>query len=224
MSKPRSAGLGSNFLVGILGILLFGGIVCALTCTRPGIDSYEEKRGAVRATLADQIRKDAHVKLNGYAWVDQKAGVVQIPIDRALELAAAELKSKKVGASDVKVEMPYPVGLAAPAATPAPAPGDKAAPAAKPGVPAPKPDAPAAKPAAPAAKPDAPAAKPAAPAAKPDAPTAKPAEPAPKPAPAAVPQPAPPAAPKAETPAPVKAPPAPGTPISSEQKSSDLKK
>lgn len=182
MAKPRSAGLGSNFLVGILGILLFGGIVCALTCTRPGIDSYEEKRGAVRATLADQIRKDAHVKLNGYAWVDQKAGVVQIPIDRALELAAADLKGKKVGASGVKVEVPYPVGLSAPAATPAPAPGDKAAPA------------------------------------------AKPAAPAPKPAPAAVPQPAPPAAPKAETPAPVKAPPAPGTPISSEQKSSDLKK
>lgn len=29
-------------------------------------------------------REDAH--LNNYAWVDQKAGIVQIPIDRAMEL------------------------------------------------------------------------------------------------------------------------------------------
>jgi len=31
---------------------------------------------------------DERARLEGYAWVDQKAGVVRIPVDRALELVA----------------------------------------------------------------------------------------------------------------------------------------
>jgi hypothetical protein len=203
MATPRSAGLGFNFIVGVLGFLLFGAIVCVVIFTRPGTDSYEDKRAELRTQKANDLRKEWHEKLTRYAWVDQKAGVVQIPIERAMELAAADLKKKKVAASAVKVEVPYPIGLSAPAAAPMAAPAGKATPT-------------------PAAKP---AAAPAAPAAAPvPAPVAAPAAttPAPAPAPVAPPKPAA-EAPKAPA-APATPAPAPISPISNEQKSSDLKK
>ena len=33
-----------------------------------------------------QFRQDEDKKLNGYGWVDQKAGTVRIPIERAMDL------------------------------------------------------------------------------------------------------------------------------------------
>jgi hypothetical protein len=34
-------------------------------------------------------------KISSYAWVDQKAGTVQLPIERAMELTARDLASKQ---------------------------------------------------------------------------------------------------------------------------------
>ncbi len=128
MATPRSAGLGLNFITGILGFVLFGVVVLFLTCTRPASESLDKKRASNRLTKLDELRKQNGEKLHAYAWIDQKAGVAQIPIERAMELAVVDLKNKKVGASDVKVEVPYPVGLAAPAAAPAPTPVPPGAP------------------------------------------------------------------------------------------------
>lgn len=36
----------------------------------------------------DKIRQDEAAALNSYGWIDQKAGTVRIPIDRAMELIA----------------------------------------------------------------------------------------------------------------------------------------
>ncbi len=36
------------------------------------------------------LRAAEDAQLNGYAWVDRQAGVVRIPIERAMELLAAE--------------------------------------------------------------------------------------------------------------------------------------
>ncbi len=40
-----------------------------------------------RGELDEVLNKDAQ-RLNGYKWIDQDAGVVQIPIERAMELIA----------------------------------------------------------------------------------------------------------------------------------------
>ena len=48
-------------------------------------------RLATYAALRDQQIKQA----NSYAWVDQKAGIVQLPIDRAMELVVQQYGSKK---------------------------------------------------------------------------------------------------------------------------------
>jgi hypothetical protein len=44
---------------------------------------------ARKATLAD-LRKRQAEQAASYGWVDQKAGIVQVPIDRAMELVVKE--------------------------------------------------------------------------------------------------------------------------------------
>jgi len=47
-----------------------------------------------RATLT-QTRKEQMAKQSGYAWIDQKSGVVQLPIDRAMELTVQKYGAKQ---------------------------------------------------------------------------------------------------------------------------------
>jgi hypothetical protein len=47
-----------------------------------------------RAYLAD-LREKQKKQAEGYAWVDQKAGVVQLPIERAMELIVQEQGTRK---------------------------------------------------------------------------------------------------------------------------------
>jgi F0F1-type ATP synthase membrane subunit b/b' len=47
-----------------------------------------------RQTLKELHEKEAK-QASSYGWVDQKAGIVQLPIDRAMELTARDLASKQ---------------------------------------------------------------------------------------------------------------------------------
>lgn len=47
-----------------------------------------------RATL-EEVRADQAKKAGAYGWVDQKAGVVHLPIERAMELTAQQYGAKK---------------------------------------------------------------------------------------------------------------------------------
>jgi len=52
-----------------------------------------------RATLQETIQ--TQVKLvSGYAWLDQSAGVVRLPIERAMELVVEEHGSRKPGGAN----------------------------------------------------------------------------------------------------------------------------
>jgi hypothetical protein len=53
-----------------------------------------ESRQKVLAELRDAEAK----KISSYGWVDQKAGAVQLPIDRAMELTARDLAAKQPAA------------------------------------------------------------------------------------------------------------------------------
>lgn len=52
--------------------------------------SAESRRAALAALKTEQSKKQA-----GYAWVDQKAGVIQLPIERAMELTVQKYGAKK---------------------------------------------------------------------------------------------------------------------------------
>jgi len=55
---------------------------------------WRATRESRRATLAE-LRAKQSDQLNGYHWIDQKAGAVQLPIERAMELTAQQYGAKK---------------------------------------------------------------------------------------------------------------------------------
>jgi hypothetical protein len=178
-SRPLWLVLAGGFLL----LLLFVIAVRLLTGLAPA-PQEGAARAAERTKAHQELEAENAKKLQNYAWVDKAKGTLQIPIERAMELAIVELNSKKPTAAG-PIATPAPSPAAAPAASPAPAaPPTAPAPAAPPAA------APTASP--PAAPPAAPTASPAA------APAVSPAA-APTPSPAA--SPAPPAAPAAPTPA-----------------------
>jgi hypothetical protein len=46
-----------------------------------------------KALLADHVTKE-HAAATSYAWIDQKAGTVRLPIDRAIELTVRDHAKK----------------------------------------------------------------------------------------------------------------------------------
>ena len=88
-----------------LWLVLAGGIRLAPALRDSGEAAHWAGSGAGRGcgprrrTLQRPIRsskpKNAQ-KLEEYAWVDKAKGTVQIPIERAMELAIAELNSKSL--------------------------------------------------------------------------------------------------------------------------------
>jgi hypothetical protein len=50
---------------------------------------------ANRRETLKQLRETEARQTAGYGWVDQKAGVVRLPIERAMELTAGDLASKQ---------------------------------------------------------------------------------------------------------------------------------
>lgn len=50
---------------------------------------------ATRKQALTELREKQAKQATSYAWVDKNAGVVQLPIDRAMQLTAAQYGSKK---------------------------------------------------------------------------------------------------------------------------------
>ena len=103
---PFSAWLGIMFL-----FALFGVIVLAIIGPSPRGDNYEQTRAKKRFEILKTEREEDTKALTTYAWIDKTKGSVRIPIERAMQLTAAELAQKK----------PAPANPIAAPATPAPA-------------------------------------------------------------------------------------------------------
>ena len=102
---PQRAPVFTAFVV-IVGILLFAVFVGKFYRgsapvnprgnTNPA-DVAEDQRWKLsaegRAAVLAKLRQDA-VDANSYGWVDQKAGVVRLPIDQAIQLTVVEYAKK----------------------------------------------------------------------------------------------------------------------------------
>lgn len=53
--------------------------------------SYDERRAKERAEIRDRVLAEANKVLNEYAWIDAQQGLVQLPVQRAMELTVAAL-------------------------------------------------------------------------------------------------------------------------------------
>lgn len=88
---------------------------------RPAVNSGAEPRGVPLLQLAPEVdlqafraREDA--ELTTYGWIDRTAGVVRIPIDRAMELIAqrglparSETNNTEVGPSSFELQQKRPL-------------------------------------------------------------------------------------------------------------------
>jgi hypothetical protein len=50
---------------------------------------------ATRKQALDRLREQQATQAASYAWIDQKSGVVQLPVERAMQLTAEKYGSKK---------------------------------------------------------------------------------------------------------------------------------
>jgi hypothetical protein len=50
---------------------------------------------ATRQKALSDLREQQSKQASSYAWVDQKAGVIQLPVERAMQLTADKYGSKK---------------------------------------------------------------------------------------------------------------------------------
>ena len=115
----RKVGIGFWFFWGIAIFCGFGVLAWILFRFAAPQETLDQRRANARNDKLTALHKENDAKLQSYAWIAKEKGTVQIPIARAMELAANDLKNKPVRASAVKVESPYPFGLQPPPTAPA---------------------------------------------------------------------------------------------------------
>jgi hypothetical protein len=87
-SEPNKANLASSAALGyLLAALLFLALgVAAKIFLRP--TAVDADRGGERARALAEIRAAEEISLNTAGWIDQSRGIVRLPIETAMQLAA----------------------------------------------------------------------------------------------------------------------------------------
>ena len=118
----------STWLGVVLLMFLFGAISVAIIGPAPRGDTYEQQRAQNREKKLKDLRDEDAKALTSYAWIDKNKGTVRLPIERAMELTAAELANKKpMAAGPIATPTPEAAAPSSPApASPAPATSAKA--------------------------------------------------------------------------------------------------
>lgn len=96
----------------IIAALLFIGLAVIVKCsaTVPAIDA--DRSAAIAGDLSE-IRSNEVVALDNPGWIDRSRGIVRLPIETAMKLAAQEWKNPAQGRADL-------ISRAKKAAAPAP--------------------------------------------------------------------------------------------------------
>jgi len=77
-------------IIGIVGAVMLFVIIVLIQALFYRVERAEVGRKEAQAVpdTAVRVRAEQQALLNSYRWVDQKNGVVRIPIERAMELTA----------------------------------------------------------------------------------------------------------------------------------------
>lgn len=99
-----------TFVWAVFFFFVFALVVVTLVRNTGSTESFEDTRAKERRAIREELTKDAQTRLTSAAVVDQAKGVVRIPIEDAKKTVLAELKAKKVGPSQVKIDpwLPMP--------------------------------------------------------------------------------------------------------------------
>lgn len=119
--RPAS-GFGTVFL-GVTCLAAFATLTVAwVRHTAPAVDLVEQERGIARLEKREKLEKAWAAKLSEPVWIDKDKGVVQVPIEDAIRAVSADLKSKRVAKTEVKVPAPAAIPAADPKSTEPPVP------------------------------------------------------------------------------------------------------
>lgn len=103
-TKHQTASASLAFIWGMVGFCLFSLLVLVWFKVSGTQVNSEGERGNTRLHRLRTLERENRQKLTTYGWVDEEKGVIQIPIDRAMELVMHNAKLVKV--STVQVEPP----------------------------------------------------------------------------------------------------------------------
>ena len=95
-NAPKSAPL-LTVLAVLAGFALFLAVVCFLYVPRetgPFVGDGIRTAAQRKANLAELRAKEAKLAAS-YGWVDQKSGVIRLPIERAMDLTVRDLAAKR---------------------------------------------------------------------------------------------------------------------------------
>lgn len=87
LNVPVIAAVGIVATITVLALIML--LVGLFYSTERNVE--ENKYSTTGETTYDELHKEQVTKLGSYDWVDVDAGVVSIPIDRAMQLTAVEL-------------------------------------------------------------------------------------------------------------------------------------
>ena len=87
----------ATVVVGVVGAILLVVCVVLLQAYFYRAEGNENRRKVVAVAPEElaQARAEQLGALNSYRWVDEKAGVVAVPVERAMELVVAERAAGK---------------------------------------------------------------------------------------------------------------------------------
>jgi hypothetical protein len=82
-------------VIGLVSVILLFTIIVALQAVYYNFEGRERADKVYSQVYqeAARLRADQEAELNSYSWIDRDDGVVGIPINRAIELAAREIGS-----------------------------------------------------------------------------------------------------------------------------------
>ena len=85
----------STIIVGMVGTILMLAVVVFAVALFYDVERAEWNRKVVNRVEheVNTLKNEQLERLNGYRWVNEQEGVVGIPIERAIELTVADLKS-----------------------------------------------------------------------------------------------------------------------------------
>lgn len=106
-SRPQPSGF-LTFVWALFFFLVFALFVLIWVKRDSGASTVDDTRAQARISKRLDLEKADHDKLMRASWVDKSKGIVHLPIADAKRLVLAELSSKKVSPSQVKVEPPLP--------------------------------------------------------------------------------------------------------------------
>jgi hypothetical protein len=128
INSQRPPSGSGTFALGILGLAVFAAVVVGWIKWTAKADTVNDERAAARIKKREELQAAWAAKLHTAAWVDKEKGVVQVPIEDAIRVMAAELKAKAVAKSEVKVPPPILMAAADPKSTEPPPPALTSAP------------------------------------------------------------------------------------------------